>query len=175
MKQNFVLRFDKKEIPIWAEKYSTLTDLEKKIEAEIAPRIRARGYYTREDFLDLCYWKTPRTKKLVYSNTVETIQELTRLALSKPQERLRIEILTHLQGVGWPTASVLLHFGYDNLYPILDFRALWSLGLEKPPSQYGFDFWMDYTHYCRLLAAEINVSMRMLDRALWEYSKQNQK
>ncbi len=134
MKQNFVLQFDRKEIPDWAEKYSTLTDLEKKIEAEIAPGARARGYYTREDFLDLCYWKTPRTKPLVRSNTTETIQELTRLALSKPHERLRIETLTHLRGVGWPTASVLLHFGYDNLYPILDFRALWSLGLEKPPS-----------------------------------------
>jgi len=175
MKQNFVLRFDQKEIPIWAEKYSTLTDLEKKIEAEIAPRVRARGYYTREDFLDLCYWKTPRTKPLVQSNTVETIQELTRLALSKPHERLRIETLTHLRGVGWPTASVLLHFGYDNLYPILDFRALWSLGLEKPPSQYTFDFWMAYTHYCRQLAADVNVSMRTLDRALWEYSKREQK
>ena len=175
MKQNFVLQFDRKEIPDWAEKYSTLTDLEKKIEAEIAPGARARGYYTREDFLDLCYWKTPRTKPLVRSNTTETIQELTRLALSKPHERLRIETLTYLRGVGWPTASVLLHFGYDNLYPILDFRALWSLGLEKPPSQYDFDFWMDYTHYCRQLATEVNVSMRMLDRALWEYSKQNQK
>lgn len=33
----------------------------------------------------------------------------TRVALSTPSERLRIEVLTLLDGVGWPTASVLLH------------------------------------------------------------------
>ena len=83
----------------------------------------------------------------------------------------RVQKILARAGYGWPTASVLLHFGYDNLYPILDFRALWSLGLEKPPSQYDFDFWMDYTHYCRQLAAETNVSMRTLDRALWQSAK----
>ncbi len=171
----FKLQFDREKIRCWAGEYSMLTPLEKKIEAEIAPRVRERGYYTKEEFTDLCLWKTQRSQSLVKSNSTETIQECTRIALSTPDERLRIGVLTLLKGVGWPTASVLLHFGYDNLYPILDFRALWSLGLEKPPSQYNFDFWMAYTHYCRQMAADVNVSMRTLDRALWEYSKREQK
>ena len=58
-------------------------------------------------------------------------------------------------------------------YPILDYRALWTLGVEKPPA-YHFDLWSAYTQYCRELAREIGVSMRDLDRALWQYSKENQ-
>jgi hypothetical protein len=39
---------------------------------------------------------------------------------------------------------------------------------------YEFSFWWEYTQFCRKLAAEAGVSMRTLDRALWQYSKENQ-
>ncbi len=70
----------------------------------------------------------PAVGGLFSSNPEDFIKDVTHTALITPSERLRIEVLTLLNGVSWPTASVLLHFGYDNLYPILDFRALWSLG-----------------------------------------------
>ena len=79
-----------------------------------------------------------------------------------------------LDGVSWPTASVILHFFHRRRYPILDFRALWSVGLE-PPVQYGFNFWWDYVQYCRILARESRVDMRTLDRPLWQYSKERQR
>jgi len=56
----------------------------------------------------------------------------------------------------------------------LDFRALWSLGLSEP-KQYDFQFWWTYAQFCRKLAVESNVTMRILDRALWQFSKENQK
>jgi hypothetical protein len=74
-----------------------------------------------------------------------------------------------LHGVSWPTASVFLHFAGRDRYPILDYRALWSLGIEKPIA-YTFDFWWHYTLFCRKLADEAYVSMRTLDRALWQFS-----
>ena len=37
-----------------------------------------------------------------------------------------------LSGVRWPTASVLLHFGHRDRYPILDYRALEALGVPSP-------------------------------------------
>ena len=59
-------------------------------------------------------------------------------------------------------------------YPILDFRALWSVTLEVP-KQYGFSFWWPYVEYCRRdLVSSSDVRMRILDRALWQYSKENQ-
>jgi hypothetical protein len=71
--------------------------------------------------------------------------------------------------VSWPTASVLLHFGRADPYPILDFRALQSLGVEQP-SQYTFDFWWAYVQACRRLADKHGVDMRTFDRALWQWS-----
>lgn len=89
-------------------------------------------------------------------------------------ERLRIEALTLLDGIGWPSASVILHFFHKQKYPILDYRALWSVSLEVP-YRYIFEFWWAYVIYCRDLAKNAKVTMRTLDRALWQYSKENQK
>jgi hypothetical protein len=122
----------------------------------------------------MCHWKTPRSKPLVESNLPEFVQAVTQTALSTPDERLLIEVLILLNGVSWPTASVLLHFGYSNLYPILDFRALWSLSIDAATIHYDFDFWWEYTLFCRQLAAEAGVTMRNLDRALWQYSDDHQ-
>ncbi len=169
----FNLRFDRTEIATWAGLYPV--DEDQHVEFDIAPVVRLRGYFTRPEFLDLCHWKTPRSKPLVASNVEGFIKEVTHTALSTSDERLRVEVLTLLKGVSWPTASVLLHFGHWDTYPILDFRALWSLSLEKLPAIYDFDFWWEYVQFCRRLAAEAGVSMRVLDRALWQYSDENQK
>jgi hypothetical protein len=83
-------------------------------------------------------------------------------------------VLQILKGVSWPVASVILHFGKKDLYPILDYRALWSVGIKKP-NVYNFELWISYVKYCRKLAKELNISMRTLDKALWQYSKERQK
>jgi len=169
----FSLRFDRKDLPHWADCYPVEED--KEIEIVIAPQVRARGYYTKNEFQKTCNWKTHRSEPLVEKNPEGFIHAATQTALSTPDERLRIEVLTLLDGVGWPTASVLLHFGHSVPYPILDFRALWSLEIDKPPIDYDFNFWWEYTQFCRHLASEAGVTMRNLDRALWQYSKENQK
>jgi hypothetical protein len=79
-----------------------------------------------------------------------------------------------LTGVKWPTASVFLHFALPDCYPILDFRALWSLKTEVP-AQYSFRFWSSYADFCRKLLAQAGVSMRVLDQALWKYSEIHQR
>ncbi len=172
----FTLRFDPAEIPHWAARYRGTPEearREQRIEREIAPRARSDGYYTKSDFLVLTRWKSPRAQPKCASNSAELIEEATATALGAQDERLRIGVLRLLDGVEWPTASVLLHFGLLDPYPILDFRPLWSFGLEKPPA-YTFPFWWEYVQTCRRLAEESGVSMRDLDRALWQYSKEKQ-
>jgi hypothetical protein len=39
---------------------------------------------------------------------------------------------------------------------------------------YDFDLWWCYVCTCREIAAQAGVDMRTLDRALWQYSKENQ-
>ena len=70
-----------------------------------------------------------------------------------------------------PTASVLLHLALQT-YPIIDYRAFWSLSIDPPPASYSFEFWWKYTRTCRSSADEAGVSMRTLDRARWQYSKE---
>jgi hypothetical protein len=171
---NFALRFDPNDILKFANQYPAEDDLEVVVEKVIAPKVREQGHYTRDELITVCRWKTPRSKPRVAENNEEFVCEVTQTALSTSNEKLRIEVLTLLSGVSWPTASVLLHYGYDNLYPILDYRALWSLSTEVP-MYYDFPFWWEYTVFCRNLAREVGVSMRVLDRALWQYSKDNQK
>ena len=89
-------------------------------------------------------------------------------------ERARIETLTIIDGVQWSMASVVLHLFHADPYPILDFRALWSVGLDVP-TPYTFEFWWPYVKLCRAIFAERGVDMRTLDRALWQYSKENQR
>jgi hypothetical protein len=79
--------------------------------------------------------------------------------------------LLELEGVGVPTASTLLYFAFPDDYPILDVRALESLGV-KARSQYPVSFWLGYLAACRQIARDAGVSVRTLDKALWQYSKE---
>jgi hypothetical protein len=143
------------------------------VEREIGPRARAAGYLTKDDFVVLCEWKTPRSRRLVAGNDAGFVEAVTRTALSTPNERLRIEVLMLLNGVSWPTASVILHFAHGDRYPILDYRAVWTVGVDGAPA-YDFPFWAAYTELCRRIADAQGLTMRELDRALWQFSKENQ-
>ena len=168
-------RFTKGEIEDWANRYISRAkkrewEAEENIEQVVSPSVRKNRSCSRSEFLALCDWKTPRTRQQCERNEEGFIREVTSIAFTTPNERLRIEVLTLLEGVNWPTASVLLHFGHVDPYPILDFRALESLGIAKPPT-HEFSFWWKYVQRCRQIASDCNVPMRTLDRALWAYSK----
>jgi len=136
--------------------------------------VQKRGCVTKDELQKIAYWKAPRNSGHIKSNPEEYVEEITAAALNTRQERSRIEILTLLDGVSWPTASVILHFCHQDPYPIIDYRAMWSVSLNVP-SQYSFETWWCYAEFCRKIAKKNHVDMRTLDRALWQYSKENQK
>ncbi|MGE3752779.1 MAG: hypothetical protein AB7I45_01340 [Planctomycetota bacterium] len=130
---------------------------------------------TKGDLLAVALWKSKRrAKRDVPRNEEGFVRDVTRIALSCSHERLRIDVLRVLHGVEWPTASVILHLCHEDPYPILDFRALWSASAPETTS-YTFLFWEAYTAFCRGVAQGAGVSMRQLDRAMWQYSKEHQK
>jgi hypothetical protein len=147
-----------------------LTD---EITRTVFPSYERRGYLTKDEFLTVCEWKTPRSKSRCASNDPSLIQEVSRLVRTTSSEQLRIQVWTLLAGVKWPTASVFLHFAFPGKYPILDFRALWSLSTDVP-SQYTFGFWQSYAKCCCDLSSQFGVSLRVLDQALWKYSELHQ-
>jgi len=163
-------RFQLEDVRALAARYSYRDDM---AAIEAGRRAQVAGFYTREEFLTVCGWKSARTRKLWSdpSNSERVVREVTRIALSTEIEQLKIIAPFALRGVSWATASVLLHFAAGEPYPILDYRALWSVGHHKP-AMYSFELWWAYTERCRRLAAEAGVTMRELDRALWQFSKQ---
>lgn len=169
----FLLRFPRAEIPRWASLYDYPGEADL-IQGPVAIACRS-GYLTAETFAAIGEWKTPRARKRRAGNAPSFIEEVTRLALAPgTSPRLAIEALTLLSGVSWPTASVILHFCHPDPYPIIDFRALWSLSAAVPP-KYRYAFWEDYTVFTRALARSASVDMRTLDRALWKYSELHQR
>jgi hypothetical protein len=163
----FVLQFDPSEIPAIAARFPGSDD----------PRIiaagqaaRARGFYTRPEFITVCEGKTVRSRPRVASNSAAAIRRTTAKAFATADVAEQVAALLELNGVGMPTASVLLHFGFPDRFPILDVRALESLGVVR--SSYTPAFWARYVDACRSLAAAHEVSLRTLDQALWQHSKE---
>jgi hypothetical protein len=167
------LRFPASKIALYAAKYSYSQSDEDVFNSVAA--IRQRGYLTKPELQLIAAWKTPRSKPRIAENAEDYIKEATKIALSTDNDRLRIEILTLLRGVSWPTASTILHFYHKDRFPILDFRALYSLSCEHIEStDYNYEFWRDYTNYIRDLSDKTKLDMRTVDRGLWEYSKEKQ-
>jgi hypothetical protein len=168
---NFRLRFPISKVPQWAAAYEYAG--EKELLATVPRRVKRARYLTKDDLVQVAEWKSARIRSRIASNADAFVREVTEIALSTPQERLRLHVLLALHGVGWPVASVILHLCHKDRYPILDFRALWSASADVP-NYYTFEFWEAYTAFCRKTATAAGVSMRDLDRALWQYSKEKQ-
>lgn len=134
--------------------------------------VKKRRFLSLPELEALCRWKSARPLPRIRSNSNAEVEEITRWALSSSIERVRIEALLLLHGVSWPMASSVLHWFHPDPYPVLDVRALWSLG-QSVPSSFSFPFWWQYVVTCRGLARRFRMPMRAVDRALWQYSKAN--
>lgn len=167
----FRLRFPEAQISYWTNRYPLGED--SVIENQVAPRARKRGYLTRDEFLAICRWKSPRSRPRCERNRDSFVREVTRISLSTSEEEVKIRVLLLLSGVSWPTASVILHLCDRGRYPVLDYRALWSLRIQSPPA-YDFEFWAGYCDFIRAVADRTGHDIRTIDRALWQFSKERQ-
>jgi hypothetical protein len=170
MPRRFALQFDIEEVPALAARFSYPKPDDHCLAAGAAAR--ARGHFTADESLLICAWKTERSRRRVASNTETAIELATGRAIRIKDEAKRMEALTGLHGVGVPTGSALLYFAFPNDYPILDVRALESLG-QKARTVYPIEYWLDYLLACRRIAGEAGVPIRTLDKALWQASKEN--
>lgn len=169
----FKLRFPAKDIPYWADRYDyRQSDVDP---AHIGRDAQRAGVLSRDQFLALARWKSPRTQPRCARNSPAFIAEVTSAALRSTDPRFKAEVLTLLDGVDWATASVILHFCDRDRWPIIDYRAFWSLGQKSPAGRYCFALWDEYCRYTRQLADRIQLDMRTVDRALWAYSKVKQR
>jgi hypothetical protein len=165
---NFVLQFDPSEIARLAARYGYQQD----DEALRAGSSIAAGNYTRENLNVIVRWKSTRRAALIDDNTDAEIAKALRFAADiRTSEKLAVEILDALHGVGVPVASAILTTIHPTKYTVIDFRALESLGVSK--WNQSVDFYLSYLRACSALAVKHKVSLRTLDRALWQWSREN--
>ena len=169
---SFELQFPIEDVPALAGRFPVMDDGPGLARGAV---VRARGHYTRAEFIEVCGWKTVRSRPKVAANSARAVVDATRRALTAgDDEAMRMSALLELAGVGVATASTLLYFVFPDDYPILDVRALESLGV-KPRSIYPVSFWLAYLDSCRTLARTAGVSIRTLDKALWQHSKERRR
>jgi hypothetical protein len=131
----------------------------------------AEGDYSRANLDVIFRWKTgDRGISRLHRNSDAEIFDVLRLAVAARTERAALSVLCGLSGVEIPVASAILTAIDPERYTIIDFRALEALGVKK--SWHTIDSYLAYLGQCRQLARENRVSLRELDRALWQWSKE---
>ncbi len=163
---NFAIKYDKK--------YKD-TEYEK-TEEEIKRLLKDQSYLTRKDLIKIGEWKSKRPKRHYNSNenNESFIKEITKFSFKAKSEKAKIKSLLTIKGVSWPVASTILHFAFPNKYPIMDFRVIWSLGWEKP-SNYNYEFWDKYCKKINYISKRYRVPIRLTEKSLWQFSKENQR
>ena len=171
------LRFCESEIDCWATRYTEYQheDNREREEKLIGWRetILRQGHLTQYELYTVACWKlyvygedaAEPTKR----NPDTLIEVTTRQAFTSRDDRVKLNVLTELHGVGESVASAILHLYDERQYPILDVNALWSVGLKKK-RRTEYPFWPEYIEFCRDIADRNQIDMRTLDRALWRYS-----
>ena len=142
--------------------------------------VRRRGYLTRQEFLTICRWKSPRSIRYCLKNSPARIRRQSAAALASRDERVRFDALTALDGVGAPTASAILTLTDPRRYGVIDIRVwqlLFELGsVRTKPSGVGFTFdhWYDFLLTLRIHAKDLGVSVRAIEYSLFLYHQRVQ-
>jgi hypothetical protein len=137
-----------------------------------AGRKIASGDYSIANLKIIIEWKSARIAGLIEQNSDGDVAKALRFAADKrTSEQSAIDTLCGLKGVGIPVASAILMMVYPNQYTIIDFRALEALGVKK--GEDTVEFYIQYLRKCKELAQVHHIDLRTLDRALWQWSKEN--
>lgn len=135
--------------------------------------VKLRWYLTRDEFIKIGLWKSPRPKKLYLQNTEEDVVAITKRAFTTNSEIEKIVYLTRLKGVKIPAASAILTLTDPQNYGVIDIRVwqvfyLYDIVKNNPK---GLDFdandRMDYLSELRKYAEIFHTSVRNIERILF--------
>jgi hypothetical protein len=135
--------------------------------------VRARGAFTRGEFMAMCRWKSPRAQRLWASNPAGRVRAVARAVLATRSERRRMELLTSLRGVGVPIASAILTLIDPRRYGVLDIRAwqllfaLRSVTANRRGQGFTIAQWEQYLAALRHHARRLDVSARTVEYTLF--------
>jgi len=191
----------------WAEVYEhkygeciEYRDSRRRVLEEVSPRFESlskevihRGYLFREEFINICKWKTSRPLPHYRKNSESQVRHLTtELVKLHPDIEAQLVLLMGTKrpkGVGMAVASALLTVLFPSDYCVIDYRARRCLyWLQNGPSctntYRGFAATHDFLSqdlspsiYLRYLgdvtglAKTRRMTPRQIEMALWQYDK----
>lgn len=130
------------------------------------------GDYSRQRLEALFTWKTKgRGRSRLAANSDADIEDALRMAVTAVTPGAAIAVLTGLSGVAVPVASAIMTCVRPDNYTIIDYRALHSLSALT--SNRNVPFYLKYMEFCVRIANEWRLPLRAFDRALWQWSKEN--
>lgn len=171
-----MLKIDSTFISTWHPKYDESENDEpeyRTLVAQIGNELKQRGSLSKETFIRVLDWKSPRVKGIARLNEFPVYEKGMADAV-RAQKDQKLGVLCQLHGIGAPVGSTLLHLMYPNEFPIIDIRTVETLhyaGLLKSQST-------DLTRYPAFAAEILKIasenpafSLREIDRALFAYHK----
>lgn len=143
--------------------------------------VKKAGRFTRGEFLAMCRWKSPRSRRHYERNTAAAIRRASIAALAARSERARMTRLVALPGVSVATASAILTLIDPRRYGVLDIRC-WQLlfhirsvaGNERGRA-FTVSQWEQYLARLRGHARGMGVSARMIEYTLFHCHRKLQR
>lgn len=139
--------------------------------------VKKRGYLTKDEFMKIAMWKSPRPKQLYLQNSEEDIISISKKVFATKFEKRKIELLTSFRGISIPAASAFLTLIDPQNYGVIDIRV-WQVlflygSVKVKPTGTNFDFnnWYNYLMKLRFYADKFKVSARDIERTIFIHHK----
>jgi hypothetical protein len=170
------LKIDCDFISTWHPKYDQIANDEteyRNLVALVKKEIGQKGTVSKETFIRILNWKSPRVKGIVRLNEFYIYEKGIGAAYGA-EENKKLIILLRLYGIGTPVGSTILHFIYPNSFPIIDIRTAETLHYAGRIKSSLTDF----SHYTSFRSEMLKIAkenpsftLREIDRALSAYHK----
>ena len=142
--------------------------------------VRVDRELSRGEFLDVCYWKSPRGIRRCEKNSATRVEQITQKVFATRSEREKIDLLISLEGVSIPTASAILTLTDPRNYGVIDIRvwqvlhALESVTSNPKGQNFTFQHWDQFLQILRYHAGQRKVPTRLIELTLFEYHRDHQ-
>lgn len=142
--------------------------------------VKERWYFTKDEFIKMGIWKSPRPKIFYNQNSENDIIEISKKVFSSHSEIEKIIYFTRLKWINIPASSAILMLTDPNNYWVIDIRVWQVLFLywlvKHNPKWISFDAndWIDYLEHIRYYAKLFNTSARNIERTLFVHHKKIQ-
>lgn len=160
----------------WHPRYDEIANDEEEYRnlVNIASReIGQIGTLSKETFIRILNWKSPRVKGIVRLTQFINYEEGISRA-HQAEENQKLPILIELRGIAGPVGSTILHFMYPDSFPIIDVRTtqvLYDFGYISKCSS-DQKYYLTFKVAIHKIAHDCpGFSLREIDRALFAYHK----